>query len=135
MTSKFKALTGRTQPLSLDGDTGVLAQPSLQSANSDNTPNSTQTTKMQSETTLTTELKGSDNTPTTPKITEKLRQHAMLMRVALLQLEKTGLLKRYKVLSKDKATVKEIQVVFSPDLWTIGLRLKVLSDDDNSGQQ
>ena len=128
MTSKFKALIDGIPPSYSDDDTGVLAQPSSPSVSSDNTQTSTEITKMRSETISTTGQKGSDNTPTTPEITEKLRQHAMMMKVALSQLEKAGLCKRYKVLSKDGQTVKEIQVVFDPAIWTVGLNLKVLSE-------
>lgn len=132
--SKYKDQTENIPPLSSGAGTGAKAQPSKQLASSDNTPNYTQTTRMQSETTLTTGLKGADNSPTTPKITEKSLQHALIMRVALSQLEKAGLLKRYKVLSKDGTKTNEIQVVFDPELWTENLELKVLSEGDNSGQ-
>jgi hypothetical protein len=40
------------------------------------------------------------------------------------QLERRGLIKRYKVLSKDRTTLKEIRIVLSPDLWTTDLDLK-----------
>jgi hypothetical protein len=65
--------------------------------------------------------------PTTVKLTEKIRQHAMLMRVALLQLEKAGLLKRYKVFEMDEVTgqetLKEYKIVLSPAFWNESLEL------------
>ncbi len=128
MTSLSRVQTEGIPPLSLERSTEAPAQPSSPLVSSDNTQTSTETMSKPSEPISTTEPSGSDNSPTTPKITEITRQHAMLMRTALLQLEKAGLCKRFRVLSKDGETVKEIQVVFSPDLWTTGLSLKVLSE-------
>lgn len=65
---------------------------------------------------------------TTPQITEKSRQHAMLVKVALKVLLSAGLIKRYEVQVKDPTTglttVREIRYGFDMSLWTEGLELK-----------
>ena len=106
--SKYKEATENIQQLSSEESTEAQVQPSSPSAKTDNTKNSTKTTKKRLQHTVTT---------------EKVRQHALIMRVALLWLEKRGFLKRYKVLSKDGET-QEIRIVLSPDVWTTGLDLK-----------
>jgi hypothetical protein len=113
MTYKYKAQTESTPLLSLDGNTEALARQSSQSPKTDNTQTSTQTTKAQSENTL-----KSDNS-------DKTIAHAMILRAALLSLEKTGLVKRLKVLSKTEKgnAVIEIRVVFDPAVWTEDLKL------------
>lgn len=120
MTSKSKALTANTLPLSSDVNTEAKAQPSKQSASSDNTLTYMQTTKPPSLPTSTTGKKDL----TTPLTTEKARQHAMLAKVALAQLEKAGLIKRFKVLSVDLTTVQRIRIEFDMSLWTDELELK-----------
>lgn len=121
MTSKFKALTGDTPPLSSGSSTEAEARQSQPSAEGDNTKTFTPT--------ITPRSKG---TPPAGKhaltTAEKNAQYAVLMRVLLSKLEKTGLIRRYKVLSKDGKSVKEIQVVFDNTFWTENLDLKVLSD-------
>lgn len=129
MTSKYKAQTGRTPLLSSDENTGERAQPSSQSVGQHSgvlsTPSMT-ITKGQSANTLPVENK--DNTG------NKTALHALMMRAALLSLEKTGLLRRYRVLSRNaagkpvldntgKPVVKEIRIVLSPAIWTEDLRL------------
>jgi hypothetical protein len=39
-----------------------------------------------------------------------------------------GLIRRYKVLSEDRTTVKKVILVFDNTYWTSDLELKVLSD-------
>jgi hypothetical protein len=114
MTSKSREVTENTPPLSSGESIGVLAQPSKPLAGTDNTPTSMQTTQKPL-----TDTKPADNSAlTTPRITERSRQHAEIAKVALSQLLKAGLLKRYRVLSTDETTVKEIQIVLDPALWT-----------------
>ena len=119
MTSSFKAQTDNTPQSSSGESTGAKARQSKQSVSTDNTPRSTQTTKPSLPAILT-----ADNTA------EKTRQHAEIAKVAILQLEKAGLIKRYKVLSVDRVTVKEIRLVLDPRYWTPGLDLRVLSEGE-----
>lgn len=114
MTSKYKAPTDNTPPLSSVENTEALAQPSAQSASSDNTPPSTKSTPKSSA--------------VTRKDAERVRQHADMARVTIRLLEKRGLIRRYKVLSQDGTTVKAIRIEFSPSFWTDDLHLKLLSD-------
>lgn len=132
MTSKFKALTESTPQSSSAESIGVLAQQSKQSASSDNTPVSTPITRKRSTDMLSDEGSALTTPRQHPKLTEKSRQHAVIARVALLQLEKAGLVKRFKVLSEDGKTVREIRIVFDPVVWTPDLHL-VLSEPDNTG--
>ena len=138
MISKFKDLTENIQPLSSAGNTEALEPQSKPSASSDNTPPSTLTTKnlsgsmLSGENSALTTAATTVTTPTTVKITEKTRQHAIIAKVALLQLQKAGLLKRFAVLSEDETTVREIRLVLDPSFWTIDLNLIVLSDTDNT---
>jgi len=116
MTSKYKAaLTENIQLLSSEENIEAKAQPSSQSQKMDNMPTSTQTTKARSASTS-----NADN---------KTAVNALMLRAALLSLEKAGLLKRYKVLSKSDATglpvVKEIRVVLDPSIWSEDFRLHV----------
>ena len=108
---KSKDQTESTPPLSSAGKTENKEQQSLQSAKTDNTPTSTPNTKVRSR--LTT-------------LSDKDLQHSEIARAALSHLLKAGLVKRYKVLSVDRKTVKEIQIVFDPEIWTENLELKVL---------
>ena len=118
--SKSKDQTEDTQPLSSEGKTEVKVQPSERSANSDNTQTSTQTSRKPLPDML------SDDHPglTTVAITEKARQHAMLVRIALKVLLKAGLIKRYEVRSKDMTTVLRIRYEFDMFFWTEDLELK-----------
>lgn len=128
MTFSSRDQTENIQP-SLSGANIEGQEPqSKLSASSDNTQTFTQTSQKPSKAMLSEENKGS-TTLTTLKVSEKTRQHAMIARVALLQLEKAGLVKRYKVLSKDTTTLKEIRIVFNPSLWTTDL---VLSDETDN---
>lgn len=110
--SKYKVLTGNTPPSSSGERTENKVQPSSPSAKTDNTPPSTQIMRAQSR--LTT-------------LSDKDLQHSEIARAALSHLLKVGLVKRYKVLSEDGKTVREIQIVFDPEIWTENLELKVLS--------
>ena len=121
--SKFKDQIGNTPPLSLDGNTGASAQPFSPSVSSDNTLPSTQTMRTPLQPMLSSENEGL-TTLTTPPTTEKTRQHAMLVKVALMQLEKAGLIKRYKVLSRDGTTVQRIRIEFDMSDWSEDLDLK-----------
>ena len=125
--SKSKDQTEDTLPLSSGESTEETAQPSLPSAKTAHTETFMQTTKPPSLNTAQNAQSDSttlDNSLTTPAISEKTRQHAMLARVALAILLKSGLIKRFKVLSKDSTTVQKIRIEFDMSLWTEGLELK-----------
>lgn len=62
------------------------------------------------------------------KIDDKLREHAEIARIALNQLDVNGLIRRYRVLSEDRATVKKVILVFDNNYWTPDLELRVLPD-------
>lgn len=117
MTSKSREVTDNTPPLSLGESTEAKAQPSKPLASSDNTPPSTPTLKKQSAPMLST----------AKSVSEKSRQHAAILKVVLLRLEKAGLVRRFEVLSKT-GELAEIQIVFDNSLWTKELDLKVLSN-------
>jgi D-arabinose 5-phosphate isomerase GutQ len=117
--SKFKDQTGNTLQSSSGASTEVLERPSLQLASSDNTPTSTQSTNPSS--TLTTQA---DNTVTTPLTTEKARQQSMILRAVLSYFLKHGLVRRYRVLSEDRATVLKIRYEFDMTQWTEDLEPK-----------
>jgi hypothetical protein len=117
---KSKDRTESTPQSSLDESTEALVQPSLQSASSDNTLTSTQTTNQP----LPPILPGEKSALTTPPTTEKSRQHAMVLRVALSYFLKTGLVKKYQVLSPDGATVQKIRYEFDMSKWTRDLEPK-----------
>lgn len=125
--SKFKGQIGDTPPLSSGESTEGKAQPSLQSVKKEPTQTYMQTTRKPSLNTSKGDNSGRttpDNSPTT----EKTRQHAVIGIAALKQLENSGLIKRFKVLSKDPTTgeqiLKEIRIVFDPAFWTEDLELK-----------
>ena len=125
MTSKYKVATDITPPLSLGASTEALVLQSKLSVNSDNTQTFTQTSKPKSNLILTTGKKGLE-------ISEKSRQHAAILKVVLSRLERAGLIRRYRVLSKNQdgsTTVKEIQITFDNTIWTENLELRVLSED------
>ena len=121
MTSKFKALTGDTPQLSSGSSTEAGARQSQPSAARDNTKTFTPITAQKLKS---TPPEGKHGLTTV----EKTAQYAVLTRVLLSKLEKTGLIRRYKVLSKDGKSVKEIQIVFDNTFWTENLDLKVLSE-------
>ena len=120
MTSKFKAQIGNTPPLFSGENTGTSVRPYKPLVNLDNTPICTPISTKPYKPMLSIVKNVSE-------ISEKSRQHAILLKVLLSRLEKVGLIRRYRVLSKDGVTLKEIQIVFSPDFWTETLDLKVLS--------
>lgn len=120
MTSKYRDLTGSTLQSSLDASTGAEAPRSEPLAEQEPTHTFMQTTKPLSLNTRTTGEKDA----TTPPTTEKSRQHAVLAKVALTQLQKAGLIKRFKVLSTDLTTVRQIRIEFDMSLWTEDLELK-----------
>ena len=134
--SRYKAQTGNTPQSSLGEGTGARARPSKRLAAATRKATSTrymQTTKKPSLNTSrsdNTERTTPDNTPTTPVITEKTRQHAMFMRIALKALLKEGLIKRYEVRSKVEPgsttppKVQRIRYEFDLSLWTEELELK-----------
>lgn len=67
------------------------------------------------------------------KLDDKVLQHAEIARLALNQLEKHGLIRRYIVLSEDRKTVKKVILVFDNTYWTAELELRLfLSDSDNT---
>ena len=53
---------------------------------------------------------------------ERVRQHADILRITVILLERRGLIRRLKVLSGD-GVVTEIRLVLSPDVWSDDLRL------------
>lgn len=110
MTSRYKGATEIIPPSFLGESTEEKARLFKQLASLDNTRRSTRTTKNKSAPMLSSVIPD-----------EKTRGHAMLARVALLSLERAGLCRRYRVLSK--GVVKEIRVVFSPEIWAEDLRL------------
>lgn len=124
MTSKSKDPTENIPPLSSAESIGGLAQPSAPLARTDNTPTSTQTSQKSLPPTFPVETPSVTTPRTTPAPTEKTRQHADIARVVLSQLEKAGLIKRFKVLSADLTTVQKIRIEFDASIWTEGLELK-----------
>ena len=118
MTSKYKAQTDNTLQLSSGASTGARVLQSRPLVSTDNTPLSTQTSSR----------KSSDMLSTAQNVSEKSRQHAAILKVVLSRLEKDGLIRRFRVLSADRTTVKEIQIVFDCELWTENIELRVLSE-------
>ena len=99
-------------------------QPSKPSANSENTPASTPIMNQQSR-----------PTKRAAKADDKVREHADIARIALRQLEMNGLIRRYRVLSEDRTTVKKVILVFDNTFWTADLDLKVLADDPDNARK
>ena len=118
--SKYKDQTGDTPPLSSEEKTEAKVQPSEQSVRKDNTKTSIQTLKRRSLDMLSSEGEGF----TTVAITEKARQHAMLVKIALKILLNAGLIKRYEVRSPDTTTVLRIRYEFDMFFWTEDLELR-----------
>jgi hypothetical protein len=116
MTSKFKALTDNTPPLSSDESTEARAQPFKPSVGTDNTQAYTPTSQKQYK----------SISPTGKNVSERSRQHIAIMMVVLSRLEEKGFIRRFKVLSAD-GKWKETQIVFDNTIWTENLDLKVLS--------
>jgi len=115
MTSSFKAQTEPIQPLLSGENTEAPELPSGPSVGTDNTAKNTATMPKQSRRTLpaaTTEL---DN---------KTVLSALMLKAALSRLLKNGLIKQYQVLSADRTTVKEIQIVLDPAIWTTDYSLR-----------
>ena len=122
MTSKFKALTDNTPPSSYGGGIEGKGRQSAQLAGMTTVGASTRSmtiTPKQSETTLTTGK----------SVSEKSRLAAQVLKAVLSRLEKDGLIKRFRVLSADRTTVKEIRITFDNSLWTDTLDLRVLSGE------
>lgn len=124
MISKSKDQTESTPPSSSAGVTAAKEQLSEPLASSESTLISTPITSL-----LLPDIKiegknGSDKTLTTLKITEKSRQHATLAKVALTQLERAGLIRRFKVLSADGTTLQKVRIEFDMTAWTDDLELK-----------
>lgn len=123
MTSKFKALTGPTPPSSLEGGTEGPERPSKQSVEKtikeDSIP-STQTLRKPLPSTSKIETNAS-------AVSEKVRMHAYLLIPLLSSLEKAGLVRRYKVSSKEGEWM-ETQIVFERAFWDENLILQLLSD-------
>jgi hypothetical protein len=125
MTSKFKALTDHTPQLYSGADTEAKAQPSAQLASVTTVGekiHSTKITPQPSEVILTTGK----------SVSEKSILAAQVLKAVLSRLEKDGLVKRYRLLSKGKdgqTTVKEIRIVFDNSQWTEGLELRLLSKE------
>lgn len=126
MTFKSKDRTENTPLLSSAGSTEGPAQPSAQSARTDNTPDPMQITNLPSMPTL----------PVGP-LDEKTVLSALMLKASLQRLEKNGLIRRYKVLSRDEQgqvlkdnhgvpVVREYRLVFDPEIW--GEDLKLLSE-------
>ena len=118
--SKSKDLTENTPLLSSVEGTVEKGQPSEPSVSLDNTPSSMPTTKLPSQ----PMLSSVPSDLTTLKISEKSRVNAMLMKVALNQLEKAGLIRHFKVLSEGSTTVQKIRIEFDMSIWTDELELK-----------
>lgn len=128
--SKSKDPTDNTPPSSSGESTEARVPPSSPSASTDSTQTFMQTTKPPSLNTLQNGKNGlttPDNSLTTPQITEKSRQHAMLVKVALKVLLSAGLIRRYEVqttVSEGVTRVTKIRYEFDMSLWTESLELK-----------
>ena len=121
MTSKFKALTDNTPPSYSGGDTEGKGRQSAQLAG--------MTTVEKSTRSMTITPKSSEIILTTGKsVSEKSLLAAQVLKAVLSRLEKDGLIKRFRVLSADRTTVKEIRITFDNSLWTDSLDLRVLSE-------
>lgn len=116
MTSKSKEAIDNTLQLSLDENIEAKVQPSKPLASSDNTQTSMQILNKPSPPMLST----------VKNVSEKSRQHSILLKVLLSNLESAGLIRRFKVLSKNGEWM-ETQIVFDNSLWDENLDLKVLS--------
>ena len=116
MTRLSKDATESTQQSSLDASTEAKVPQSVPLARTDNTKTSTKRTKV-----LSKSIKQDE---------ERDKVLADMLKATVTQLEKRGLIKRYKVLS-DRSTIKEIRLVLSPDVWTTELQLKGYYDEHN----
>ncbi len=125
MTSKFKALIDGIQPSSSAGVTEEKARPSLPSAGQHSTGGSTRST--------TITPKPSAGISTAENAANKRSLNALMMRAAVLSLEQDGLIRRYRVLSRNAdgsaGVVREIRLIFDPSIWTADL---LLLDDNTS---
>lgn len=115
--SKYKDLTGNTQPSSLDENTGALERQSSQSASTDNTQISTENTNHTLPPMLSSDL-------TTPPTTDKKLQQSLILRAVLSYFLRAGMVKRYRVLSLDGVTVLKIRYEFDMSVWTKELEPK-----------
>lgn len=129
MTFKFKDRTGNTPLLSSDASTEAKEPQS--------SPLAGQHSKVLSTPSMTTTNPPSASISTADNADNKRTLHALMFRAALLSLKKAGLLRWYRVLSRNAAgkavvdatgdpVVKEIRIVLDPKVWTEDLRL--LSD-------
>jgi hypothetical protein len=109
MTSSSREVTGSTPPLSSDEKTEVRAQPSKQSARTASTPQNTMTTAVS--------LKPI-------KLDEQAMRAADMLKINLKMLENRGLIRRFRVLSEDRTTVKTILISFDNSVWNEDLTLK-----------
>lgn len=121
MTSLSKGQTEDTPQLSSDESTGALVQPSEPSAKTDNTKTSMTTTHLPLNTIL-----------PAGKPSEKVLSAADFAKAALTTLERAGLIRRFKVLSKDRKKVRAVVILFDNTYWTPELDLKVLSEGSDS---
>jgi len=122
MTSKSKVATDNTQPSSLGESIEVKGLPSVQSA-------AMTTVEKKTLSTMTIRTPSVGILTTGKNVSEKSMLAAQVTKAVLLRLEKDGLIRRFKVLLKGTTTVKEIQIVFSPEIWTDTLDLRLLSKD------
>lgn len=115
MTFKSKEVTENIPPLSFAEGTEALAQPSK--------PSAEPTDKANSIPSMPTSRTPSGSMLSNGKpVSEKSRQHAVLAKVVLSNLEAAGLIRRFEVLSKDGDWM-ETQVVFDNTLWERSLVL------------
>ena len=112
MTSKSKDPIGNIPPSSSGGSIGEKGQPSEPSAGTGSTPPNMTTTRASSKPT-----KPADNR-------EKVLLAADTAKIALNILEANGVIRRFRVLSKDRKTVKAIVLAFDNTFWTEDLTLK-----------
>lgn len=115
MTSKSKEVTENTPPSFSVADTEASAQPSKPSA--EPTGKETSIPSM-----LTSRTPSGSMLSNGKPVSEKSRQHAVLAKVVLSNLEAAGLIRRFEVLSKDGVWL-ETQVVFDNTLWERSLVL------------
>ena len=113
MTSSSKDQTESTPPSSSGESTEGRVQPSGPSAKTDNTKPS-----------MTTTPKPLPPTSGGVKRDEKVLSAKDLMKASLQILERRGLIRRFRMLSKDRTTVRAIVIVFDNTFWTPDLELK-----------
>jgi len=125
--SKFKDQTENTPPSSLGGNTEVKVQPSKPLVETDNTQPSTQTLKMQSPNTSSSDKSGLTTVlqhSTTPPTVDQILLHSKLVRISLGILLRAGLVKRYEVREKETQKVLKVRYEFDMSQWSERLELK-----------